>query len=721
METLDQNGHLNLKIGSNLSENQTIPDGFILVPKISQIEPSSKTRYEVFLPIVFIILFMLLLFFIYAFNNLNLKNRFKNCCCFLFGRKRSDQIPYMARIDFQNGPMQPGVYLRQPNFNNYEEHSNFYQIPSSNFYNYHNYEQIYPAHANPHNIITIQNNYKLNQYYSSESSSDYDPNTIDDKFDNKFYFDESKFASSNFQNRTQNYYHIGNLRSEGKRLKKVGIGHEAPKSRKNIARSVKRRSVRRSYSISRVDPNKWRKQLEKRNKIDSLDNWSTKIMSEYELKKFLIQENMLKTQTAQILRNNCSESFFHPNQSRLNVLNQIYAHKNDDSLQNNLNSLTNPDESTLNSQIESSEVLNSTENKKKYSMTKSYSGLLTKELSLFSSIDLNKSLNNKNDIKLESMVKKTHSINQNSSSMALNLSEINDSDKSKIKLKEIIRHRSSTIKTLNQSESLKKSRENTLKKLGNKIKDLSNEGSLIKSICKEIKNATSVDKDLNKKGKKYSRLCKSFTFLSQRVSENIKLKKTNFCEHKKLDDDHVFVSEPTKLSSVSILPISFKPSQMNYLKNIHLLKAKGFRSMNSILEKIEPVAKWKKSLNSSDANNQSFFLSDKDSPKNKKAFCDAAVQTSMVASNESSSFSSHVTTLMHSNNFGSILANFGSASIQYSQSNFYSRKLRMRAYSDGNGLSDSSRQTINSNTKNSSFFGTHSASSSRLNQLKIQI
>lgn len=719
METLDQNGHLKLKIDSNPGENQTTPDGFILVPKISQIESSSKTRYEVFLPIIFIILFMLLLFFIYAFNNLNLRNRFKNCCCFIFGRKRSHQIPYIGRIDFQNGPIQPGVYLRQPNFNNYEEHSNFYQIPSSNFYNYHNYEQIYPPYANSHNIITIQNNYKLNQFYSSESSSDYDPNTIDDKFDNKFYFNESKFANSNFQNPTQNYYHVGNLRSEVKRLRSVGVDFEVPKSKKNIARSVKRRSVRRSYSISRIDPNKWRKQLEKRNQTDRLDNWSTKIMSEYELKKFLIQENKLKTQTAQILRNNCSESFFQLNQSKLNALNQIYAHNNDDSLQNNFNSLTNPDESTLNSQIESSEVLNSTENKKKYSLTKSYSGLLTKDI--FSSIDFDKSLNTKTDAKLESMVKKTDSVNKKFSSMALNLSEINDADKSKIKKKEIIRQRSSTIKTLNQPDSFKKNRENTLKKLGNKLKDLSNEGSLIKSICKEIKNATSIDKDLNKKGKKYSRLCKSFTFLSQRVSENIKLKKGNFYEHKKLDDDHVFVSEPTKLSSVSILPISFKPCQMNYLKNINLLKAKGFRSMNSILEKIEPVAKWKKSLNSTEATNPSIILSDIISPKKDKVFCDAAIQTSMVVSNESSSFNSHVTTLMHSNNFGSILANFGSASIQFSQGNFCSRKLRMRAYSDGNGLSDSSRQTNHSNTKNSSYLGTHSASSSKLNQLKMQI
>ncbi|RNA40925.1 hypothetical protein BpHYR1_045812 [Brachionus plicatilis] len=719
METLDQNGHLKL----NIDSNQTIPEGFILVPKISETESSSKTNYEVFLPIVFIILFMTLLFFIYALKNLNLKNHFEKCCCFLFRRKRPQQFPPMARIGFQNGATQPGVYLRQPNFNNYEDHASYYPMPSSDFYanyNCHNYEQIYPAYANPNGIITVHNNYKINQFYSSESSSDYDPNTIDDQFDNKFYFNDSKFVNSNFQNRTQNYYHMGNVRSEAKRLRPIGTELEVPKTRKSIVRPVKRRSVRRSYSISRVDPNKWRKQLEKRHKTNLVGNWPTKIMSEYELKKFLIQENMLKTQTAQILRTNCSESFFQLNKSRSNALNQIYAHKNDESLHNNMNSLTQ-DESTLNSQMESSEVLNSTENRKKYSMTKSYSGLLSKELSVFSSIDLNKSLNNKNDAKSESMVKKNESICQNFSSMVLNISEINDSDKSKKKLRDSIRHRSSTIKALNQQESIKKNRENTLKKLGNKLKDLSNEGSLIKSICKEIKNATSVDKDLNKKGRKYSRLCKSFTFLSQRVSENIRLKKGNFYEHKKFDDGQVFVSEPTKLGSMSFLPISFKLGQINYLKNINLLKSKGFQSMNSILEIIEPVAKRKKSLNSTQTTNESLLMTEKISSQKSKEYCDAAVQTSIVTSNESSSFSSHVTTLMHSNNFGSILANFGSASIQFSQNNIYARRLRMRAYSDGNGLSDSSRQTNSSNAKNSSSFGTHSASSSKLNQLKIQI
>lgn len=717
METLDQNGHLQLNIDSNRTENQSLPEGLILIPKISEIETSSKTSYEVFLPIIFIILFMILLFFIYALNNLNLKNRFKNCCCFLLRRKRQQHFPYMTRIGFQSGPTQPGVYLRQPNFNNYEDHANYYRMPSSDFYNFHNYEQIYPAYANPNGIITVQNNYKINQYYSSESSSDYDPNTVDDRFDNKFYFNESKFVNHNFQDRAQNYYHVGNIRSEVKRLRSVGAEPEVSKPRKTIIRPVKKRSVRRSYSISRLDPNKWRKQLEKRSQTNNLGNWPTKIMSEYELKKFLIQENMLKTQTAQILRTNCSQSFFQLNQSRSNALNQIYAHKNEESMHNNMNSLTNPDESTINSQIESSEILNSTENRKKNSMTKSYSGLFSKELSVFSSMDLDKSLNSRND-KSQSVLKKTDSVSQKFSSMLLNLSEINDADRSKKKLKENIRHRSSTIKTLNQSGSVKKNRETTLKKLGNKLKDFSNEGSLIKSICKEIKIATSVDKDLNKKGKKYSRLCKSFTFLSQRVSENIRLKKANFYEHKKLDDDNVFVSEPTKLSSVNI---SFKPEKINYLKNINLLRAKGFQSMNSILEIFEPVSKRKKSLNLTQATNQSENLDEKSSHIKDKIFCDAAVQTSIVTSSESSSFRSHVTTLMHSNNFGSILANFGSASVQFTQNNHYSRKLRMRAYSDGNGLSDSSRQTNNSNTKNSSCLGIHSASSSKLNQLKIQI
>ncbi|CAF0789975.1 unnamed protein product [Brachionus calyciflorus] len=729
-----QNESIKLNLNSNFLMNQTIPDGFILIPKNYYSNQSTNSKYEVFLPIVFIISFMTLLFLIYAINNLSLKKHLRNFCCILFRGKRNNQLNYPTRIGFQGISTRPSIYWRPSNYNNYEDtHTDYYRIPPSDLYshrnsNYHNYEQIYP-YSNPNNLIlNVQNNYKLSNFYSSESSSDYDPNTIGDKYDNKFYFDESKYGSKhNYTNRTQNYYHVGNLRSESKRIKSIRSEYGPFKNRKMLIRPIKTRPVRRSYSISRVDHNKWRKQLEKRNQKNYSGNWSSKIMSEYELKKFLVQENMLKTQTAQILRNNFSESFLNLNHSRANVLSEIYAHKNEHSSQNNLNSLTQ-NETTLNSKLESNEVLNSTESKKRYSITKSYSGLLSnKELSVFSSLDLD--IQQKNELKNESIPSQSKKANDSLnkpnhfSSIVFNLSEINDLDKSKKKFKENIRQRSSTFKALNKQDSIKRSKENTFTKFSNKIKDLSSEGSLIKSICKEIKLATSVDKDLDKtKGKKYSRLCKSFTFLSQRVSENIRNKKQSFNEHKKINEDKVFASEPSKLGSVSILPISFKPGQINYLKNIHFLKSKGFQSMNSILEKVESVTNLKKSLNSTqDSVEAESLLENKENEKEVKPVAkiviDAAVQTSIVTSNESSSFNSQVTSVMHSNNFGSILANFGSASIQFSQTLFNSKKCRLRAYSDGNCLSDSS----GSNTKNSSSLGTHSASSSKLNHLKIQI
>lgn len=69
-----------------------------------------------------------------------------------------------------------------------------------------------------------------------------------------------------------------------------------------------------------------------------------------------------------------------------------------------------------------------------------------------------------------------------------------------------------------------------------------------------------------------------------------------------------------------------------------------------------------------------------------KVVSDAAVQTSIIS--EGSSFNSQVTTLLQTNNYGSIIANFGSASVHQNAMN-HKGIYRLRAYSEGNGLSDS--------------------------------
>ena len=72
-----------------------------------------------------------------------------------------------------------------------------------------------------------------------------------------------------------------------------------------------------------------------------------------------------------------------------------------------------------------------------------------------------------------------------------------------------------------------------------------------------------------------------------------------------------------------------------------------------------------------------------------KSYVDATVQTSMLGddvSPQSSSFTSSLatTTIMQTNSYGSILGNFGSARIETNQ---LTRKSKLRAHSDGDGLS----------------------------------
>ena len=60
-----------------------------------------------------------------------------------------------------------------------------------------------------------------------------------------------------------------------------------------------------------------------------------------------------------------------------------------------------------------------------------------------------------------------------------------------------------------------------------------------------------------------------------------------------------------------------------------------------------------------------------------------------------------MTTLLQTNNYGSIIANFGSASVHQNAMN-HKGIYRLRAYSEGNGLSDSMSSGDSSDRHNKS-------------------
>jgi hypothetical protein len=166
------------------------------------------------------------------------------------------------------------------------------------------------------------------------------------------------------------------------------------------------------------------------------------------------------------------------------------------------------------------------------------------------------------------------------------------------------------------------------------------------------------------------------------------------------DRKKIFSSEPTRLSAFT--SSATKPNY--YLKNINRLKSKigGSQvSLSSLIDKVNDVANM--------ANHNKFKLLKQEnetifdnrpstSPKTK----DVSIQTSSILTTQTtdtSSISSHGATVQ-SNTFGSIVAHFGSASIQQNQTaGFQSKRILLRAYSDGNCLSTSG-ESKNENLKN---------------------
>lgn len=250
MDLLKNNGDINLNIRNNSLPNIQLATSYNALS-------NSTNEYMVFLPVLCIILFLFLLFLIYAFKNLNLRTRLEYCCCLLFSSKSRIPSSYMSRTQFNNGSNRQSVYWhRAPNL--YEDaNSGYYRVQNPDYINFHhNYEQI---HVNHPTFV-----YRVNQPVPFTMTSNENPDI------NKIYFSSSKFIVNN-NPRPQNYYHmsntakmIGALRSET-RSKSVDNDYDLFANRRSHIRRIRKVStVRRSYSNSRLDQTRWKKQLEKR-------------------------------------------------------------------------------------------------------------------------------------------------------------------------------------------------------------------------------------------------------------------------------------------------------------------------------------------------------------------------------------------------------------------------------------------------------------------------
>lgn len=237
-------------------------------------------------------------------------------------------------------------------------------------------------------------------------------------------------------------------------------------------------------------------------------------------------------------------------------------------------------------------------------------------------------------------------------------------------------NRSNDQKSVHLSFSFKDS---TLSKLSQKLKEKTSEKNILKKILKEDKLEANSFTNKQTKNLKYSRLCKSFTFLSQKVTEDT-IKKKLIESTKNSEKLNAFSSDPSKINSFA----SIKNNQNNYLKNLSAFKSKGFMSMSSIFKEVNSVSNWNKHKTEKEINCR---VNDTNNDTNMQAI-------SLMFSN-SSSLNSQLTTLMQTNNFGSIMANFGSASIRGTQAGQSTRLNRHRTYSDGNGLSDTDTSRIN--------------------------
>ena len=321
-------------------------------------------------------------------------------------------------------------------------------------------------------------------------------------------------------------------------------------------------------------------------------------------------------------------------------------------------------------------------------LSKSYSGILGSN-QVYSSFFEQQELNlNKSELNLDKQ-KFSHSASNNFVDVHTKRA-VNNS----------VKRRSSTFKAVASSRSSSSEHSSLINKLGSKLMEKACDKSFLQKSRKLLVKLA--DSEAEQEVLKNS-------FMSHRASDNILNKRESKKALNKTKTSSAFLANTNEILAKK------GGVQTNYLKHLDSFKSKrGFVSMNSIFDKVNAVSTWSrdKTLNTSRHRVD----------KKVNLFSDAAVQTSTLVS-EGSSFNTNsncsqiTTTLMQTNNFGSILAVLGSASTQRSHNATNSNRMfRQRAYSDGNRLSESvsSGDSPNGRHLTSPNAGNHTASFSKL-------
>ena len=194
----------------------------------------------------------------------------------------------------------------------------------------------------------------------------------------------------------------------------------------------------------------------------------------------------------------------------------------------------------------------------------------------------------------------------------------------------------------------------------------------------------SASKQVNEKKMKIKKSNSSGLQVVKALSVNLCDVKSNHVSFSFKDNTLVKLGQKLK-EKTSEKNISFKSNQNNYLKNLSAFKSKGFLSMTSIFEKVSSVSTWNKGKAEKVINR----INDSNNVTS-----DALTQSNSMVFSNSSSLNSQLTT-MQTNNFGSIIANFGSANIKCSQTFKAKRTTRHRTCSEINGVSGSDSSQAN--------------------------
>ncbi len=133
----------------------------------------SGTKYEIFLPVLFIVLFLVLLFAIYALNNLEIGARLCNACFAYFSCCRSGHTMSKNRSRKNHAAFSnPAQWFNTNPYgkNMPDEMHNYYEGPTNGFYRIGsrmNYYSQHFSHFHPAPHLMNANSFKINTIYRS--------------------------------------------------------------------------------------------------------------------------------------------------------------------------------------------------------------------------------------------------------------------------------------------------------------------------------------------------------------------------------------------------------------------------------------------------------------------------------------------------------------------------------------------------------------------------